>query len=61
MYLWLNIENWTSKNVHDFINKVVKSSYIFELKEQLPIAYPNYILDFLGQIKLHFEEHEESL
>lgn len=38
----------------------MKSSSIFELKKQLHVADPNIIPDFLGQIKLHYDEHKES-
>jgi hypothetical protein len=38
----------------------VKSSSIFELKKQLSVADPKHTLEFLEQIKLHYEKHEES-
>jgi hypothetical protein len=56
-------EDWTTKNVYEFINKAVskvKFSSISELKKQLSIADPKHTPEFLGQIKLHYEEHEES-
>jgi len=58
-----NKEDWTTKSIHEFINKAVskvKSSSISELKKHLPIADPKHTPEFLGQIKLHYEEHEES-
>ena len=35
----------------------MKSLSISELKKQLPIADPKHIPEFLGQIKLHYEEY----
>lgn len=49
-------------DLHKFINKMVnkvKSSSIFGLTKQLSIAYPKHIPDFLGQIRLYYEEHDE--
>lgn len=37
-----------------------KSSSSSELKKQLPIVDPKHTPQLLGQIKLHYEEHEES-
>ena len=49
---------------NEFINKTVNNEKywsIFDLKKQYHIADPKHILNFLGQIKLRYEEHEEFL
>ena len=58
-----NKEDWTTKSVHEFINKAtskVKFSSISELNKQLPIADPKHTPELLGQLKLHYKEYEES-
>ena len=59
-----NKEDWMTKSIHECIDKAVnkvKSSFISKLKKQLPIADPKHPPEFLGQIKLQYEEHKESL
>lgn len=49
---------WSSKGVHDYINKAVhkvKTSLLSTLKKQLPIADPKNTDKFLEQVKLHYE------
>jgi hypothetical protein len=45
-----NREDWSSKSVHEFINKTmdkVRTSTLSELKNQLPIADPKHTKHFL--------------
>jgi hypothetical protein len=58
-----NKEDWSTKSVHEFINKAVdkvRTSTFSELKKQLPIANPRHTKHFLEQVKTHYESNDDS-
>ena len=58
------MEDWSSKSVHELINKAVdkvRTSTFSELKKQLPIVNPKYTKHFLKQIKSHYKCNDDSL
>jgi hypothetical protein len=58
------MEDWSSKSVHEFINKAVdkvRTSTLSELKKQLPIANPKHTKNFLEQVKSHYKCNDDSL
>jgi hypothetical protein len=58
-----NREDWSSKSVHEFINKTmdkVRTSTLSELKKQLPTVDPKHTKHFLEQVKSHYECNDDS-